>query len=72
MAVRLPLKFPATRKPVMLYDHDVELLQAEYAVVGYNAAVRTIVHKHCEGLRRKKRIQLEDLPNVRTSNPSNS
>lgn len=65
MAVRAKLRFPATRRPVMLYDDDIELLRTEYSVVGYNAAVREIVHKHCEKLRRKQQVHLEDLPNVR-------
>lgn len=65
MAVRVPLKHPASRKPIMLYNHDVETMQAVYADIGYNAVVREIVHKHCERLRAKNSKLLEDLPNVR-------
>ena len=63
MAVRVPLKFPASRRPVTLYDKDIATAQATYNV-GYNAVVREIFHKHCEGIRQRQKKHLEELPNV--------
>ena len=63
MAVRVPLKFPASRRPVTLYDKDIETAQASYNV-GYNAVVREVFHRHCEKIRARQQQRLEELPDV--------
>ncbi len=67
MAVRVPLKFPAVRRPILLYAHDLTLLQQSYST-GYNAVIRELVHRHANTIRAKTARKAEGLPDAESSN----
>lgn len=60
MAVRLKLEGPVIRKPILLYEDDLETISAHYAVMGLSGFVRELVHRHCISLTQQDKLALHN------------